>query len=143
MEENLQTNIVQRLTKIFHDLEEKLVSMKTIHENLFQLMNLVSNTHENILQNLNYVQMLLNQQKENSTTVSSTSSEDSLEIPQISDQLTTITKSSKSVSFSLDQDIHHEQKPTRKFFRTYEKFPKEKSSNIQHNQPTNVLIFLL
>ena len=139
MEENLQSNLIERLTKIFNHLEEKLISMKTIHENLSQLMTLVSNTHENIIQNLNYVQILLNQQKENSTIVS-TSSEDSLSIndnPQISDQLTTNIKSSKSVSFSLDQDLHHEQ---RKFIRTFEKFPKEKSLNPQFDKRINFFV---
>lgn len=137
MEENLQSNLIERLTKIFNHLEEKLISMKTVHENLFQLMTLVSNTQENIIQNLNYVQMLLNQQKENST-----SSEDSLSTndnPQISDQLTTNIKSSKSVSFSLDQDLHPEQ---RKFLRTFEKFPKEKSLNSQFDEKINLLYSL-
>lgn len=48
-----------------HNLEEKLSSIKTIHEKLNELMNIVSTTHETILEELTTIKIVLNQQKIN------------------------------------------------------------------------------
>ncbi len=53
------------LISFVHNLEEKLSSIKTIHEKLNELMNIVSTTHETILEELTTIKIVLNQQKIN------------------------------------------------------------------------------
>ncbi len=49
------------LTNFVKNLEEKLSSVKLIHEQLFQLINLLSKTNQNILEDLTNIKQILNQ----------------------------------------------------------------------------------
>ena len=54
-------NSMKRLIQFVHHLEEKLLSVKIVHDRLDQLITIVSKTHENILQDLSNIKAFLNQ----------------------------------------------------------------------------------
>ncbi len=54
---------IKHLIFFVHNLEEKLSSVKTIHEKLHELINIVSKTHENIIEELTTIKTVLNQQQ--------------------------------------------------------------------------------
>lgn len=57
----INDNSIKRLINFVHHLEEKLLSVKIVHDRLDQLMTIVSKTHESILQDLNNIKTFLNQ----------------------------------------------------------------------------------
>lgn len=57
-------NSIKQLITFVHNIEQKLSSLKTIHEKLFDFISIVSKTHENILQELNIIKFILNQEKD-------------------------------------------------------------------------------
>ncbi|CAF1071258.1 unnamed protein product [Rotaria sordida] len=52
---------IKRLIHFVHNLEEKLSSVKTIHEKLHELMSIVSITHDNIVEELTTIKTVLNE----------------------------------------------------------------------------------
>jgi hypothetical protein len=56
----VNSNSVKRLIHFIHNLEEKLSSVKTIHEKLHELMSIVSKTHETIIEELTIIKTVLN-----------------------------------------------------------------------------------
>ena len=60
----LSYSSIKRLIDFVHNLEEKLSSVKTIHDKLNELVLVVSKTHENIFEELTTIKTVLNQQKQ-------------------------------------------------------------------------------
>ena len=56
-----QLNLKKRLIIFVNNLEEKLLSVKNIHDQLNQLMFTLSKTHQNIFEDLNNIKNILNQ----------------------------------------------------------------------------------
>ncbi|CAF3651988.1 unnamed protein product [Rotaria socialis] len=56
----LNYSSIKRLIHFVHNLEEKLSSVKTIHEKLHELMSVVSKTHDNIVEELSTIKTVLN-----------------------------------------------------------------------------------
>jgi transcriptional accessory protein Tex/SPT6 len=54
-------NLVKRLLFFVHNLEEKLLSVKTVHEKLYKLLSIVANTHQNILEELITIKTVVNE----------------------------------------------------------------------------------
>ena len=52
---------IRRLIDFVHQLEEKLLSVKIVHERLDQLMTVVSKTHQSIMKDLSNIKAFLNQ----------------------------------------------------------------------------------
>ncbi|CAF0924570.1 unnamed protein product [Rotaria sp. Silwood1] len=57
----LNYNSIKRLIHFVHNLEEKLSSVKIIHEKLHELMSIVSKTHDNIVEELTTIKTVLNE----------------------------------------------------------------------------------
>ena len=57
-------NSIKRLVSFVHNLEEKLLSVKTIHDKLHELMSIVSKTHETIVDELTIIKTVLNEQED-------------------------------------------------------------------------------
>ena len=133
--------VIEDLINVVHHLEEKCSSVSEIHENLLELISSVSNTHQIILQDLNNIKTILNHltksqqdkfndQKE-TLTILSTSSDDSLSTNENFSILPksdgAYFKSSKSVTFSLDHNLHQDQEQDNRNRYTLKQFSKEKS----------------
>jgi len=58
------SNSIKRLISFVNNLEEKLLSVKIIHDKLNELLNIVSKTHENIIEELITIKNVLNQQNQ-------------------------------------------------------------------------------
>jgi hypothetical protein len=56
----INENSIKHLIFFVHNLEEKLLSVETIHDKLFQLMAIVSKTHQIIIKDLINVKTILN-----------------------------------------------------------------------------------
>jgi hypothetical protein len=56
----INENSIKHLIFFVHNLEEKLLSVETIHDKLFQLMAIVSKTHQIIIKDLINVKAILN-----------------------------------------------------------------------------------
>ncbi len=54
-------NLIKHLFFFVDNLEEKLSSVKIVHEKLDELMSIVSKTHETILDDLTIIKKVLNQ----------------------------------------------------------------------------------
>ncbi|CAF2972931.1 unnamed protein product [Rotaria sp. Silwood2] len=57
----LNYSSIKRLIHFVHNLEEKLSSVKTVHEKLHELMSIVSKTHDNIVEELTTIKTVLNE----------------------------------------------------------------------------------
>jgi len=57
----IDENLIKRFIFFVHNVEEKLLSIKTIYDKLYQLMETVSITHQIILQDLINIKMILNE----------------------------------------------------------------------------------
>ncbi|CAF0845747.1 unnamed protein product [Adineta steineri] len=64
----LDGNSIHRLIQFVHNLEEKLLSVKTTHEQLHELMTVVSKTHETIVDELTTIKMVLNEKQNQNET---------------------------------------------------------------------------
>jgi hypothetical protein len=54
-------NLIKRLLFFVHNLEEKLSTVKTVHEKLYKLLSIVSNTHQTILEELITIKTVVNE----------------------------------------------------------------------------------
>jgi hypothetical protein len=54
-------NSMKRLIYFIHNLEEKLSSVKIIHDKLHELMSIVTKTHETIVEELTIIKTVLNE----------------------------------------------------------------------------------
>ena len=58
------SSTIQRLISFVDNLEQKLSSVKTIHDKLNDLVSVVTQTHQTVLDELNLMKNILNQQNE-------------------------------------------------------------------------------
>jgi molecular chaperone GrpE (heat shock protein) len=56
-------NSTKRLISFVDNLEEKLLSVNKIHDQLYQLMSIVSSTHQTILEDLTRIKGILNERR--------------------------------------------------------------------------------
>lgn len=54
-------NSINTLISFVHNLEDKLISVKIVHEKLYEFMSIVSKTHQTILDDLKNIKNILNQ----------------------------------------------------------------------------------